>query len=119
MALKVLNSSAYKGDHMLRRSIRICLLEMPQTNGALLRIFRCFVTLFVIFLPISIAAEKTSLADTSGRPNVVVFFMDDLGYGDLRTYGAIDVRTPNLDRLAREGVRLTDCYAAAPLCTPT
>jgi uncharacterized protein YdhG (YjbR/CyaY superfamily) len=54
-----------------------------------------------------------------GRPNVIVFFMDDLGYGDLATYGATDVRTPNLDRLAREGVRLTDCYAAAPLCTPT
>ena len=52
-------------------------------------------------------------------PNVVVFFMDDLGYGDPSSYGASDARTPNIDRLAREGVRLTDCYAAAPVCTPT
>jgi arylsulfatase A-like enzyme len=50
---------------------------------------------------------------------VVVLFMDDLGYGDLASYGARDARTPNLDRLAAEGVRLTQCYAAAPVCTPT
>lgn len=53
------------------------------------------------------------------KPNVVVFFMDDMGYADLGSYGAKDVRTPHLDRLAREGVRLTDCYAAGSLCTPT
>lgn len=53
------------------------------------------------------------------RPNIVVIFMDDLGYSDLRIDGALDVRTPNLDRLARESVRLTQCYAAAPVCTPT
>lgn len=42
-----------------------------------------------------------------------------MGYADLGSYGAKSVRTPNLDRLAREGVRLTDCYAAAAVCTPT
>lgn len=45
--------------------------------------------------------------------------MDDLGYGDLQVYGATDVKTPNMDRIAADGVRLTDCYAAASLCTPT
>ncbi|HEX6178957.1 MAG TPA: sulfatase-like hydrolase/transferase [Thermoanaerobaculia bacterium] len=58
-------------------------------------------------------------AFAADRPNIVVFFMDDLGYSDLRIDGARDVRTPNIDRLARSGVRLTDCYAAAPVCTPT
>lgn len=53
------------------------------------------------------------------RPNVVVIIADDLGYGDLGSYGAPDIRTPHLDRLAREGVRLTDFYANAPVCTPT
>src|SRR5688572_9886762 len=53
------------------------------------------------------------------KPNIVVFFMDDLGYSDLQVYGATDVKTPNMDQLAREGVRLTDCYAAASVCTPT
>lgn len=45
--------------------------------------------------------------------------MDDLGYGDLGSYGGADARTPNLDRLAREGVRLTNAYANGAVCTPT
>lgn len=53
------------------------------------------------------------------RPNVVLIIADDLGYGDLGSYGAPDIKTPHLDRLAREGVRLTDFYANAPVCTPT
>jgi len=53
------------------------------------------------------------------KPNVVLIIMDDLGYGDIGSYGVRDARTPNLDRLAREGVRLTDAYANAPNCTPT
>ena len=59
------------------------------------------------------------VAFAADRPNIVVFFMDDLGYSELRSDGALDVETPNLDRFAREGVRLTHCYAAAPVCTPT
>jgi arylsulfatase A-like enzyme len=53
------------------------------------------------------------------RPNVVLIMMDDIGYGDVGSYGAPDARTPNIDRLAREGVRLTDAYANGPVCTPT
>src|SRR6185436_111855 len=59
-----------------------------------------------------------SIVEARG-PNIVVLFMDDVGYGDVRSYGAKDVATPNIDRLAREGVRLTNCYASAPMCTPT
>jgi arylsulfatase A-like enzyme len=53
------------------------------------------------------------------RPNVVLIIMDDMGYGDLGSYGVTDAKTPNLDRLAREGVRLTDAYANGPVCSPT
>jgi arylsulfatase A-like enzyme len=53
------------------------------------------------------------------RPNVLVIVADDLGYGDLGCYGGKDIRTPHLDRLASQGARLTDCYAAAPVCSPT
>jgi arylsulfatase A-like enzyme len=52
------------------------------------------------------------------RPNVVLIITDDVGYGDFGAYGATDIKTPNVDRLAREGVKLTDFYAA-PTCTPT
>ena len=52
------------------------------------------------------------------RPNVVLIITDDVGYADFGITGARDVRTPNIDRIAREGVRLTDFYAT-PMCTPT
>jgi arylsulfatase A-like enzyme len=58
-------------------------------------------------------------AQPAPRPNVLLIVADDLGYGDLSSYGAPDIRTPNLDGLARDGVRLTDYYANAPVCTPT
>lgn len=53
------------------------------------------------------------------RPNVVLIITDDVGYGDIGVYGAPDVRTPNIDALARQGVRLTDFYANGATCSPT
>ncbi len=52
------------------------------------------------------------------RPNVIVFLSDDQGYGDLGIYGNADLQTPHTDRLAREGIRLTQHYSGAPLCAP-
>jgi arylsulfatase A-like enzyme len=52
-------------------------------------------------------------------PNIVVILMDDVGYGDLGSYGVTDAKTPHIDRLAREGVKLTDFYANGPSCSPT
>jgi len=65
-------------------------------------------------LVVSLGAQRPT-----PKPNVVVIMMDDLGYGDLGSYGAPDAKTPNIDRLAREGVRLTDAYANGVVCTPT
>jgi arylsulfatase A-like enzyme len=58
-------------------------------------------------------------ADAPRHPNIVVILADDIGYGDFGCYGATKVRTPNVDRLAREGMRFTDAYAPAAVCTPT
>jgi arylsulfatase A len=52
------------------------------------------------------------------RPNIVVVLCDDLGYGDLECYGHPHIKTPHLDKLAKEGVRFTDFYSAAPVCSP-
>ena len=52
------------------------------------------------------------------RPNVVVILVDDLGYGDIGVYGASLIRTPNIDRMSAEGVRLTSFYSSANICTP-
>ena len=56
--------------------------------------------------------------DMSARPNIVFILADDLGYGDIGCFGNPDVQTPHLDRLADEGVRLTQHYSASPVCAP-
>src|SRR5688572_1553893 len=53
------------------------------------------------------------------RPNIVLIITDDVGYGDIGSYGAPDIRTPNIDSLAKAGVRFTDFYANGSSCTPT
>ena len=53
------------------------------------------------------------------KPNIILINADDLGYGDLGSYGAQAVKTPNIDRLAQEGVRFTDFYSCNGLCTPS
>ena len=55
----------------------------------------------------------------SARPNIVLFLADDLGYGELGCYGNAAAITPNLDRFAAEGVRLTDCHSASSVCSPS
>ena len=52
-------------------------------------------------------------------PNIIFIFADDLGYADLGVYGSTKNRTPNLDRMAAEGMRFTDFYSSSPLCTPS
>ena len=55
----------------------------------------------------------------SSRPNIIYVIADDLGYGDLGSYGQRLISTPHLDRMAAEGLRLTQHYAAAPTCHPS
>jgi uncharacterized sulfatase len=57
--------------------------------------------------------------DPEELPNIVLIFVDDLGYGDLGCYGSQAIRTPHLDRMAAEGVRMTQFNASAPLCSPS
>lgn len=65
------------------------------------------------------AAGLAGFAAPHRAPNIVVVLADDLGYGDLGSYGGRLIRTPHLDRMAREGARLTDFYACANICTPS
>lgn len=66
-----------------------------------------------------VAAIPAAASTGTQRPNIIVIFTDDLGYGDLGSYGAELIATPALDRMAAEGVRLTSFYAAANVCTPS
>src|SRR6267378_5405263 len=53
------------------------------------------------------------------RPNIIFILADDLGYGDLGCYGQQRIKTPNIDRLAVEGMRFTQCYAGSTVCAPS
>jgi arylsulfatase A-like enzyme len=69
---------------------------------------------------VAAAAQTNGFGDPAPRgPNIIFILSDDLGYGDLGCYGATQVKTPNLDRLAREGVRFTDAHSTSSVCTPT
>jgi arylsulfatase A-like enzyme len=78
-----------------------------------------FLTAATLLASITTFAAPLTAQRPARAPNVVLIMMDDLGYGDLGSYGAPDAKTPNIDRLAREGVRLTDAYANGAVCTPT
>jgi arylsulfatase A-like enzyme len=71
------------------------------------------------FVLLAIVACAPGAQAQSARPNIVVIMMDDLGYGDIGSYGVPDAQTPNIDRLAREGVKMTDFYANGANCSPT
>lgn len=58
-------------------------------------------------------------AEPSVKPNILVILADDLGYADVAFHGCRDIPTPNLDRLAKQGVRCTSGYVTHPFCSPT
>ncbi|HRP05539.1 MAG TPA: sulfatase-like hydrolase/transferase, partial [Opitutaceae bacterium] len=71
---------------------------------------------FLFVLMSVIACAQVTAAD---RPNIILILTDDLGYGDLSCFGQERFRTPALDRMSAEGARLTNHYAAAPVCAPS
>ena len=88
----------------LRENVRASLRRLLPLVAALALL--CFTS------PLSAAAPNT-------KPNSNFIRVDDLGYADLGFYGAQEIRTPHIDRRAREGVKFTDFCAKAPVCTPT
>lgn len=77
------------------------------------KLFLCLVCLLSVVLP------AASDAAAASPPNIVLILADDLGYGDLSCYGATQVATPAIDRLAQQGRRFTDAHSASSVCTPS
>lgn len=76
--------------------------------------------LLIVMTPLHAAnAGQKASASSGERPNFVIFLADDLGYGDLGCYGHPRIQTPHLDAFAKEGLRLTQCYAACSVCSPS
>lgn len=65
------------------------------------------------------AGENNKIGEVQEKPNIVIIYMDDLGYGDVGAYGATELETPNMDKLAKGGVRFTNGYSASATCTPS
>ncbi len=76
-----------------------------------------FVLPFVLLCSAMAAADAS--AQQSPKPNIILIVIDDFGWADLGCYGSTYHETPNLDALARCGMRFTDAYAACPVCSPS
>jgi len=73
----------------------------------------------LVAMTLLLTTGSVAVAATNLRPNIVIILADDLGYGDLSCYGATKIKTPNMDRLAAEGLRFTQGYAPSSTCTPS
>lgn len=80
---------------------------------------KAIVLVTVFTCAIIVERSSAAMGDEPTPPNIVVIFADDLGYGDLSCYGAEKIVTPNIDRLAGQGMRFTDAHSAASLCSPS
>src|SRR5688500_19711580 len=77
-----------------------------------------FMSALLVLCAVSPFVTPTATA-AADRPNIIVIVADDLGYGDIGVHGCTDVPTPNIDSLAKSGVRCTQAYNSAPQCSPT
>lgn len=75
------------------------------------------ILIFISWNSVCVKAQKVN--ENPSRPNIIIFLTDDLGYGDLASYGNPIIKTPNLDQFAKEGVRMTDMHSAATVCSPS
>lgn len=74
---------------------------------------------FAVLLMLTLGLAPAQANEVAGKPNIVFVLIDDFGYADSEPYGVKDIRTPNMARMAREGVKFTNFYANAPVCSPT
>jgi arylsulfatase A-like enzyme len=94
-------------------------MVLPSFPPQLLHIIAALILIAAV-AELSTAQENSAVIEDSARaPNVILILADDLGYGDLGCYGQKLIQTPNIDRLAREGMRFTNFYAGSTVCAPS
>jgi len=87
---------------------------MPNTPPA-----RLVITFHLLLTLVAISSIANAKDEALLKPNVVLIFVDDMGYGDLGCYGNSKINTPNIDRLAAQGQRWTSFYASGSTCVPS
>src|SRR5436309_10366941 len=75
--------------------------------------------LLLIAAGVVLALPTVPAGEIPPKPNIIFILSDDLGYGDLGCYGQKKIKTPNIDKLAAEGIRFTSCYAGSTVCAPS
>jgi arylsulfatase A len=90
-----------------------------ETRGYVMRRFRYPSFVMLVLIALASVMMPGYSAAAADKPNILVLFADDLGWADLACYGSKNTKTPNLDRLAAQGMRFTDFYAGAPNCSPS
>ncbi|WP_237607513.1 sulfatase-like hydrolase/transferase, partial [Roseimaritima sediminicola] len=88
----------------------------PQTVFESMKYFTF--ALAIVLVVVGFACQRVP-ARADERPNIILLLVDDLGYGDLSSFGSPAVQTPNLDRIGEQGMRFTHFYAASAVCSPT
>src|SRR5690606_1646256 len=79
----------------------------------------CLISLLVFLTGCETGSIEMETEATVEKPNIIYIMADDLGYGDLGVYGQEKIKTPNIDRLAAEGIRFTNFYAGSTVCAPS
>src|SRR6266576_3495485 len=85
----------------------ICVRLIAMRGCSLILVWLCLLTASAVF------------AASAAHPNIIFILADDLGPGDIGCYGSSSVKTPNIDRLAKEGIRFEQYYVASPVCSPS
>ena len=70
-------------------------------------------------IPFLTANAQKKAAEKTKQPNIIIILTDDMGFSDVGTFGGKFVPTPNIDRIAKEGMKFTQYYSAAPICSPS
>lgn len=74
---------------------------------------------FLLFIQLIWITPTVGFAQQNNRPNIILIYADDLGYGDLSCYGATKIQTPHIDALAKAGIRFTNAHSSSATCTPS
>lgn len=94
-------------------------MKSKKTFRTSYMLLACLCSLFIFGCQSAKVTKNKTAANSSKKPNVIVIYMDDLGYGDLSCYGATQIQTPNIDGIAKDGLRFTDAHSMASTCTPS
>jgi len=89
------------------------------TNRGAGRAHRTIALSLLVAASICLPSPSAGTGAVERHPNIIFILVDDMGYGDVGCFGAKAIRTPNIDRMAAEGLKLTSFYVTSPVCTPS